>query len=221
MIERSLTLNPDAASAQVFRGLIALRAKTSPSELNRIARELSAIETGAAISVVWTFHALLQSRDYPLVLKYLADHPGRHISQWSDCPVELLRAITLQLAGRDDEARAEYERAREILEASEAPDMRTHGGLALVYAGLGRKDDALREGLRSLELMPYEKDSIVHQALRLDHAVALVQIGELERAAEELRLYLSRPALRPAARRRGVPRARRGRARGVSGHLVD
>jgi TolB-like protein/Flp pilus assembly protein TadD len=195
MLDRAIALNPDSETAKIYRMINELRADVSEAELERIGRDLAAIDDNAAMSVIWTFQALLQTRDYDLVLGYVDDHPGRHISQWSDYPVELMRGVTLRLAGREVEARVELERAREHLEAVEAPDMRTHCALGVVYAELDRPEDAVREGRRSLELLPYERDSIVHQALRWHYAYVLVRVGELEGAVEELRTYLSRPGL--------------------------
>ena len=55
-----------------------------------------------------------------------------------------------------------FEPARAILEneVKEAPDSADrHANLGLVYAFMGRADDAIREGQRAVELKPESKDA--------------------------------------------------------------
>ncbi|HZR04660.1 MAG TPA: protein kinase [Candidatus Udaeobacter sp.] len=58
--------------------------------------------------------------------------------------------------------------------------------LGLIDAGLGRKEDALREGRRSLELLPVEKDSINGAAMIEYLAMIAAWVGEKDLACEQL-----------------------------------
>ena len=58
--------------------------------------------------------------------------------------------------------------------------------LGLIDAGLGRKEEALREGRRALELMPVAQDSISGSDLRALFAVIGVWVGEKDLAFEQL-----------------------------------
>src|SRR5213076_516862 len=58
--------------------------------------------------------------------------------------------------------------------------------LALIDAGLGRKEEALRESRRAVELTPVEKDSINGADMIHYSAVAAAWIGEKELALQNL-----------------------------------
>jgi TolB-like protein/class 3 adenylate cyclase/Tfp pilus assembly protein PilF len=58
--------------------------------------------------------------------------------------------------------------------------------LALIDAGLGRKEEALREGRRAVELTPLSKDPLIG-ALMIDHfAIVAAWVGEKNLACEQL-----------------------------------
>jgi len=65
--------------------------------------------------------------------------------------------------GEPELAHASYDSARAILEEeleAHPDDHRFHSALGYAYAGLGRKDDAIREGKRGVELSPVSKDAL-------------------------------------------------------------
>jgi hypothetical protein len=64
----------------------------------------------------------------------------------------------------------------------------------MIDAGLGRKEEALREGRRALELLPVEKDAAVGQYLVRYFAVIAAWVGEKDLAYEQLAV-----AVRPAS----------------------
>src|SRR5207302_2647560 len=66
--------------------------------------------------------------------------------------------------------------------------------LGLIDAGLGRKDDALREGQRAAELMPPSKDSINGALIMQLLAVIYAWVGEKELAIDQLQRTAQVPA---------------------------
>jgi tetratricopeptide (TPR) repeat protein len=58
--------------------------------------------------------------------------------------------------------------------------------LGLLDAGLGRNEDAIREGTRAVELLPISKDSINGASLVENLAVIYAWTGETDRALETL-----------------------------------
>jgi hypothetical protein len=66
--------------------------------------------------------------------------------------------------------------------------------LGLIDASLGRKEEALREGRRAVQLLPVEKDAI--------HGIAMVQVfgmiaawvGDKDLACEQLASVIRRPS---------------------------
>ena len=65
--------------------------------------------------------------------------------------------------------------------------------LGLIDAALGRKDEALREGRRAVELVPIEEDAINGQAMNQYFAMIAAWAGEKELACEQLIAAMRRP----------------------------
>jgi len=66
--------------------------------------------------------------------------------------------------------------------------------LGMIDAGLGRKEEALREGRRALELLPLEKDALVGQYLARYFAVIAAWVGEKDLACEQLAVVVQPPS---------------------------
>src|SRR5205809_2954820 len=66
--------------------------------------------------------------------------------------------------------------------------------LGLIDAGLGRKEEALREGRRAVELLPVEKDSMNGTAMVKYLAMIAGWIGDNDLACEQLASVISRPS---------------------------
>jgi serine/threonine protein kinase len=66
--------------------------------------------------------------------------------------------------------------------------------LGLIDAGLGRKDDALREGQRAVELLPVEKDAMVGSAMIKYLAMVAAWLGNKDLACEQLAIVIRRPS---------------------------
>ena len=65
----------------------------------------------------------------------------------------------------------------------------------MIDAGLGRKEDALREGRRAIELLPVTKDSI-NGAHMIEHfAVIAAWVGEKDLACEQLAIATRVPGI--------------------------
>jgi TolB-like protein/tRNA A-37 threonylcarbamoyl transferase component Bud32/Tfp pilus assembly protein PilF len=65
--------------------------------------------------------------------------------------------------------------------------------LGMIDAGLGRKEEALREGRRAIELLPMEKDAFLGHLLVRYFAVIAAWVGEKDLACEQLTILLGPP----------------------------
>src|SRR5262249_30568886 len=90
-----------------------------------------------------------------------------------------------------------FDSARVMFEnwAEEEPEKADfHSCLGIAYAGLGRKEDAVREGKKAIELQPVSKDAVNgpnwHEYLAQIYAMT----GEPDRAIDELEYLLSIPS---------------------------
>jgi serine/threonine-protein kinase len=66
--------------------------------------------------------------------------------------------------------------------------------LGLIDAGLGRKEEALREGRRAVELLPVEKDAMEGSAMIKYLAMIAAWIGDNDLACEQLASVIRRPS---------------------------
>jgi tetratricopeptide (TPR) repeat protein len=66
--------------------------------------------------------------------------------------------------------------------------------LSLVDAGLGRKEDAIREGRRACELLPVAKDSVDGPNYITNLAIIYAWTGEKDLAIEQLRTAAQIPS---------------------------
>jgi serine/threonine-protein kinase len=66
--------------------------------------------------------------------------------------------------------------------------------LGLIDAGLGRKEEALREGRRAVELLPVEKDSMNGMAMVKVLAMIAAWVGDKDLACEQLASVIRRPS---------------------------
>jgi tetratricopeptide (TPR) repeat protein len=112
-------------------------------------------------------------------------------------PKSFLQANTYDAMKDKANAKAKYEEARKIVEekVSENPsDAPRHALLGLIYAGLGRCDDAVAEGNRAMELLPETKDAFDGPILTVSRARIAVKCGDANTALEILERSLEIPA---------------------------
>ena len=142
--------------------------------------------------------AELLARRYADALALLdaSGEPALGELQFRWVPVELFRGDILTASGDRGGAEAAYRAAASVLEAkrdSFPSDERFAGALGLAYAGLGMREEALREVRRGVQLMPVEKEFWRGIHRREELARVYARIGDDESALAELEYLLSRP----------------------------
>jgi len=165
VLDRALKIVPNDVAKKTNRALIDFDWKAETRPLHETIDSILADNPGAISDTadVW-FECALAERDPTAAeraLVALGDNPC-----WGDNAVRLSRSFGEGLLGRmmKDEARSQaaFTKARleqeKIVQAQPdyAPPLSV---LGLIDAALGRKEDALREGRRAIELLPVEKDS--------------------------------------------------------------
>lgn len=112
-------------------------------------------------------------------------------------PKPLLKAYIYDYLDEIEMARTSYKNAVEILEKEVADipnDSRYHSALGIAYAGQGRKEEAINEGLKAADLLPISKDAIYGIAVLQDLALIYTMLGEFDLALDQLDQLLSRPS---------------------------
>jgi len=111
-------------------------------------------------------------------------------------PASFLEGLTARATGQSEKARSAFGAARQhfsglLREPNEQPMVLSH--LAIADAALGRKEEALQEGRRAVELMPISRDPLFGADLIRNLALIYSWIGERDRAIEQLSSVASLP----------------------------
>ena len=108
-------------------------------------------------------------------------------------PRSFLQGLTELAQGNQAEARKLFELARPSFEKAveEAPaSADRHANLGWFYAFAGRKEDALREGRRAVDLKPESKDAVDGAIMQCYLALIYARVGERDLAIELLERLL-------------------------------
>jgi tetratricopeptide (TPR) repeat protein len=109
----------------------------------------------------------------------------------------LIEGVLARMTKRDDEARAAFTAARTEQEkiVRTQPD---YGPalcvLGLIDAALGRKDEALREARRAVEVLPVDKDAINGPLMVKYLAMIAAWAGDKDLACEQLAIAVRPPS---------------------------
>jgi TolB-like protein/Tfp pilus assembly protein PilF len=106
------------------------------------------------------------------------------------------KATAARLRGETDAARTAFDKARvrqEQVVRAQPAHAPAHCSLALVNAGLGHKEEALREARRAVELLPMERDAVVGADLVYGFAIVCAWTGEHDLAFEQLAIATQKP----------------------------
>ncbi len=95
-------------------------------------------------------------------------------------------------------AHAAFEESRTLLEqqlAEHPQDPRLHSSLGIADAGLGRREEAIREGRLGVALSPIERDAVNGIRRVTELAQIYAMLGDGKAASEEVAVLLSHPAM--------------------------
>ena len=191
ILDRALSIKPDDAETKAGRALVFLDWKGDTRPLHQTIDEIRAKNPEAVNSVadVW-FLCALADRDAAAAdtaLNALAD------ATFGDDQVQFGAAFGRGLLGRmlkdENKARSAFEASRpeqEKIVQEQAEFGPALCILALIDAGLGRKEEALREIRRALELVPIEKDASNGSDVLHYSAIVYAWVGEKDLALQNL-----------------------------------
>jgi tetratricopeptide (TPR) repeat protein len=197
-LDRCLAIDPNDTDTRVTRAALDLDWKADPRPLHQIIDSIRKENPGAVATVAdsW-FRCALAERDVSSAETALA---ALGESTFGNDAMQLGRTFGEGLIARmtkdDSKARAAFTAAH--AEQEKRVQAQPNYGpaicvLGLIDAGLGRKEEALREGQRAIELMPVEKDSIngVHM---IEHfAIIAAWVGDKDLACEQLAIATRLP----------------------------
>ena len=196
-LDRALTLIPHDLDTQVTRALVDLEWRADPRPLRETIRRIRSENSATApdLAAQW-FYVALCERDPAAVAQALAAIPESGTAVDLNFPRSWCEGVAARIKGDDATARAAFLAAHTELErtVSEQPGYAPAlCVLGLIDAALGRKDEAIREGRRAIEILPITKDSIDGAELVKYMGVIYAWCGEKDLAIEQIAATLKIP----------------------------
>jgi TolB-like protein/Tfp pilus assembly protein PilF len=196
-LDRALTLIPQDLDTQVTRALVDLEWRAEPRPLRETIQRIRSENPATApdLAAQWFYLALCE-RDPAAVAEALAAIPESGTAVDLNFPRSWCEGLAARVKGDDVTARVAFLAARTELErtVSEQPGYAPAlCVLGLVDAALGRKDEAIREGRRAMEILPITKDSIDGAELVKYMGVIYAWCGEKDLAIEQIAATLKIP----------------------------
>jgi tetratricopeptide (TPR) repeat protein len=196
--ERMQAMAPASLVAKTQRGYVDFWWKGDTRPLKSILAEIPAEidPDGAVTSCRWD--AAMIERDYATAARVL-ETAGRADFSYlngSTTPASFCRGCIYLAQGDAGSSRKFFEAARPIFEAAvhESPNSaERHANLALIDALMNRKDDAIREARRAVELKPESKDALDGALMNAYLALVYARAGEKDLALPLIERLLKTP----------------------------
>jgi TolB-like protein/Tfp pilus assembly protein PilF/predicted Ser/Thr protein kinase len=191
VLDRLLAIEPNDADTQVWRAFVEFDWKADTRSLHQVIDEIR-VKNPAALQRVgdsW-FYCALAERDAAAAANAIAalgeNRVGNEVATYSPLYLEGLVART---TGDNDKARIAFTAARAEQEKrvqAHPDDAGALSVLGLIDAALGRKEEALREGWRAIELLPVEKDTMNGGRIVVYLAMIASWVGDKDLACRQL-----------------------------------
>ena len=198
--DRTLTIVPGDPLTRINRAEVALDWRGDIKPYQTTLASLIAENPSIAPDVDHPDYALCE-RTADAATRMLKNYPrdGVSTNYGVNCPHAYWVGIVARWQGDSAKARTAFTAARSEIEKTVEKQPNFPAALSLlgmIDAGLGRKEEALREGRRACELLPISKDAIAGAAYAVNLAqiyawngekdLAIEQITAVERAPNEL-----------------------------------
>jgi len=197
-LDRVLELAPDSVNVKIQRGYTEFFRNGSTEPIKTALQSIPANVDPDGVVTFARWDVGLMDRDPAAAEKALAVCRLEAITSQPGAPLPksyLQGCIDLV---RNDSVRAktDFETARPALEktVTDSPqDATRHAQLGLLYAFMGRKEHALREAQRAVELKPVSRDAIEGASAQAFQALIFARTGETDRAIAEIERLLTTP----------------------------
>jgi TolB-like protein/Tfp pilus assembly protein PilF len=181
--EQMRVLAPTSLVAKIQDGYVNFQGKGDTGRLKSILDEIPAgVDPDGSVTAARWDVAMIQ-RDYAAAKKVLEMSSANEISYSIAglTPKIFLEGCTYLAQGDNTSAQKAFEEARPAFEAGvkEAPESaERHASLGWLYALMGRKNDAIAEGQRAVDLKPESKDAVDGSLLSGYLALIYARVGE-------------------------------------------
>jgi TolB-like protein/Flp pilus assembly protein TadD len=197
-MDRVLALSPDSIGVRIQRAYVEFCASGSTAAIKSTLATIPAnVDPDGTVSFA-RWDVSLIDRDPANATKALLSCPLQTVftADGSPVPKVYLQACADLVRGDLGQAQASFKAAVPALESTVANspnDWARRAHLGLVYAFLGRKEDALREGRRAVELKPVARDHVDGAAAEAFLCLIYARLEMADEAIPLLERMLTRP----------------------------
>jgi serine/threonine-protein kinase len=197
-LDRVLALAPDSVNVKIQRGYTEFFWKGSTAPIKAALESIPANLDPDGIVTFARWDVSLMDRDPAAAERALAVCRLETITSQPGAPLpkSYLQACIDLVRGDNASAQKNFEAARPAIEktVSDSPQAATqHAQLGLLYAFMGRKEDALRETQRAVELKPISQDVIEGAVAQGFQALVFARTGETDKAVSAIERLLTTP----------------------------
>jgi tetratricopeptide (TPR) repeat protein len=189
--DRILAIEPNNLKMRAWREVVEVNWKADTGPLHQLIDEIRATNPGAMpeLAPFWLTCALAERDVTAAKDAFLASDEGRLGGDAVLFPHAFFEGVIARMAKDEQKAQLAFAAARAEQEKTvqSQPDYGPAlGVLGVIDAALGRREDALREGWRAVELLPVERDSINGLHMIENLAMIAASVGEKDLACEHL-----------------------------------
>lgn len=199
--DRALELTPDVTVIYWEKGRNLILWKGTSADMTGIletARRMGKVNETENLPRFMNYYFEILNRNFDKAQTALDQSTAEALAdnQFTYMPTLLLRAVLEEARGNGSLAKKHFGNVSIFLEnklRSNKDDERIYSAMGLAYAGLGRKEEAIRSGKRAVEMLPVEKEAWRGSFRLLDLARIYAATGEQEKAIDLLERLLSIP----------------------------
>ena len=199
VLERALAIEPNDLDTKIALAALQFHSK---ADIQPMHQTIDLIRTANSAAIggcadEW-LNCALAERDFAAVKDVLNTIDDTPLTDYSVHPTRLvIEAVIARMTKNDGDALALFTAAR--TEQEKTVEAEPNYGpalcvLGLIDAGLGRREEALREGRRAVELVPVEKDALVGPTMIKYLAMIAAWIGDKDLACEQLAIAIRPPS---------------------------
>jgi TolB-like protein/Flp pilus assembly protein TadD len=199
IFDRALQAAPDTFTIRELRARLEIYSKGDLRPMQQLlARLPENLDPNGTITLA-RYNLKMYERKFDELIAILERSPAEKSRGETSAPLSRSFLVATVYAQKKDEAKAKasYEDARAKAESAvaESPDDGPrHALLGLIFAGLGRCEEALAEGKRAVELLPEARDAFDGPILVISRARISLMCGDFETALALLDRSLQTPS---------------------------
>jgi TolB-like protein/Flp pilus assembly protein TadD len=197
ILDRGIEAAPQSFFERALKGWLAIMWK---GDFSVAEKELALVPPGIdpeGLVTLFRVSVLTTQRKFPEALQLVRQFRGETLNgRTGPCPKAFLEGTLYLYQGDKVKAQAAFESARIVAQqlVQESPDdAARHGQLGLILAGLGRKEEAIKEGKSAVELLPESQDALDGPEVAVVLAQIYAWINEHDPAFELLDHLLQVP----------------------------